>query len=124
MTRSIASGTATWKKRATTFLWRFVFSPLITCMHAAMLAMVLLVLVPWLALDYLPKRRSKPLTSRPQRRRKLPHLYREGSKVFWEMPDGEIIPLEPLQASLALQEAAEVVGGALTYELTKIPHKD
>jgi hypothetical protein len=124
MTRLTASGTATWKKRATTFLWRFVFSPLITCMHAAMLAMVLLVLVPWLALDYLPKRRSKPLTSQIQNRHRRPHLRRDGSSVFWEMPNGEIIPLEGIEASLALQEAAEVVGGALTYELTKIPHKN
>jgi hypothetical protein len=89
---------------------------------------VLLGLLLFVSRDFFRKRKSKPLTSQAQvRHRELhpyhsrPHLRRNGSDVFWEMPDGEIIPLEPLQASLVLQEVAEVVGAALCYEKTKLP---
>lgn len=81
---------------------------------------VFAVLLLWCSLDFLPKRRSKPLTSQPQNLRRLPHLRRDGSTVFWEMPDGAVIHLEGMEASQVLQEVAEVVGGALTYELTRL----
>jgi hypothetical protein len=110
--------------RAATTIWLWIYWSAAMLFRVIALALVLCVLVPWLALDYLPKRRSKPLTSQIQNRHRRPHLRRDGSSVFWEMPNGEIIPLEGIEASLALQEAAEVVGGALTYELTKIPHKN
>jgi hypothetical protein len=123
-----ASQTATWKKQGKTFITRFVFLPMIFIVHVVWLALVLCVLVPWLALDFLPKRRPRPLKTSsqiPQKPRlpyhNRPHLCRDGSSIFWEMPDGEIIPVEPLQASLILQEVASVVAGALVYEKTKLP---
>jgi hypothetical protein len=88
---------------------------------------VLLGLLLFVSRDFFPKRKSKPLTSQaPVRHKELhpyhsrPHLRRNGSEVFWEMPDGEIIPLEGIEPSLVLQEVASAVGGALTYELTKL----
>jgi hypothetical protein len=93
---------------------------MITFTHAAMLVVVLLVLVPWLALDFLPKRRSKPLTSQHQIRRKLPLLYHEGGNVFAEMPDGSVVALEPLEAKLYAEGCFQAVAGAFVYEMTRI----
>lgn len=117
---SIASLTGTWKNRARTPLTRFVYSPMISIVHVAWLALVLLVLVPWLALDFLPKRKPRPLKTSSQPIRREPHLRRDGSNVFWEMPDGEVIPVGPLEASLILQEVASVVGGAFCFEKTRL----
>lgn len=117
---SIASATDTWRKRGRTLLTRFVFWPMISIVHVVWLALVLLVLLPWLALDFLPKRKPRPLKTSSQPIRREPHLRRDGSKVFWEMPDGEIIPVEPLRAALIGQEVAEVIGGAYCYEMTRL----
>jgi hypothetical protein len=114
--------------RAATTIWHWTCWLGVTLFLVCASLLVTPVLAVWLALGFFPKRKSKPLTSQAQvRHRELhpyhsrPHLRRNGSDVFWEMPDGEIIPLEPLQASLVLQEVAEVVGAALCYEKTKLP---
>jgi hypothetical protein len=111
---------ATWLRQAATRAGQCASWLSISIVSAGWFLLVLLVLLPWLALDFLPSRKSKQLTSQAPRRHREPHLRRDGSNVFWEMPDGEIIPLDGLEASLALKEVAEVVGGALCYEKTRI----
>jgi hypothetical protein len=60
------------------------------------------------------------LTSPQPIRPKLPRPIREGSDISIEMPDGTIIPVEPLAASLLAQEWMQVVAGALCYEKTRL----
>jgi hypothetical protein len=79
-----------------------------------------LVLLPWLALDFLPSRKSKPLTSPARPPRKLPRLYRDGSDVFMWMPDGTTVPLEPLEVSILVDNISSVAAGAYVYEKTRI----
>jgi hypothetical protein len=110
--------------RAATTIWHWIYWSAAMLFRAIALALAMLVLVPWLLLDFFPKRKSKPLTSPAPRRHLEPHLRRDGSNVFWEMPGGEIIPVEPLRASRILQEVAEVVGSSYCYEMTRIPDKD
>lgn len=112
---------ATLRKQAGTLLWRFVFSPMITCMHAAMLAVVLLVLLPWLALDFLPSRRGSSRSTSPSpQRRKLPIPIREGSDIFAIMDDGSKVALDALEAKVQAQAWFEVVSGGYVFEKTKI----
>lgn len=44
--------------------------------------------------------------------KKLPHPRRDGSAVFLDMPDGSVIPLEPIEASELAKEWTETVAGA------------
>jgi len=106
--------------QAATTTWHWICWFGVTLFLVCASLLVTPVLVVWFARDFLPKRRSKPLTSRPQNLRRLPHLRRDGSNVFWEMPDGAVIHLEGMESSQVLQEVAEVVGGALTYEMTRL----
>lgn len=113
---------ATLRKQAGTLLWRFVFSHMITCMHAAMLAVVMLVLLPWLALDFLPSRRDRSRSTFPSPpRRKLPIPIREGSDIFVLNPDGSKVALDALEAKLQAQAWFEVVSGGYVFERTRLP---
>lgn len=116
----IVSSTDTWRTRGRTFITHYVCSPMISIVHVAWLALVLSVLLPWIALDFLPKRKPRPLTTPRPTTRKLPIPLREGSDIFVIMPDGERVPVEPLAASSHAQAWAEVVAGAFCYEKTKI----
>ena len=94
-----ASVIDTWRKRARTSSSRFVFSPMISIVSGVWYLLVLAVLLPWLCLDFLPRRGSKPLTSQPQRRRKLQIPLREdGNKLFVLNPDGTKVPVSRLEA--------------------------
>lgn len=83
-------------------------------------------LAVWFALDFLPKRKSKPLTSPAQPLRKLPRLYRPrcSGDIFAEFPDGTVIQLEPMEVKLYAMDCFEVIASALVWEQTKLPHKD
>jgi hypothetical protein len=50
----------------------------------------------------------------------LPHPLREGGDIFIEMPDGSVIPVEPIMASTLAQEWVEAVAGAMVHEKTKL----
>jgi hypothetical protein len=120
-----ASRIATLKKRAGTYTTRYVFSPMISIVSAVWLVLVICVVVLWCALDFIPKRRSKPLTSPAPQPPKhpyynRPHFIQEGSTVSIEMPDGQIIALEPLSASLMVKEGVECLAAAYVYEKTRI----
>lgn len=120
-TLSTVSRIATLRKRAGTLLWRFVFSPMITCMHAAMLAVVLLVLLPWLALDFLPRRRDRSRSmcpSPPRRKREIP--IRNGSDIFVIKQDGTKEPVDALEAATIAKMWADVTTGAFVYEKTRV----
>jgi len=127
-TRSTVSRIATLRKQAGTWLWRFVFYPMTTCMHALMLAVALPVLAVWLALDFLPKRRgSSPSTSRtPQHprqgtpARKLPILLHERGKFFAINPDGSKVEIDPLLFSEHFRQCSAALAAAMVYEKTKI----
>jgi hypothetical protein len=94
---------------------------LISTVSVAWSVLALLVLLPWLSLDFIiEKRESKPLTYPPPVRRKLPRLYRDGSAVFMWMPDGTTVPLEPLEVSILLENISSVAAGAYVYEKTRI----
>lgn len=109
---------ATWLKRAGTRVAQCGSWLLICIVSAVWYLLVLLVLLPWLCLDFLPKRRSKPLTSPPVRKLQIP--LREGSDIFALMPDGTKVALEPLEASRVAQMWTEVVSGAWCYEKTRL----
>lgn len=115
-----ASVIATWKKRAGTTLTRIVFLPLISIVHAVWLVGVLCVLLPWLSLDFLPKRRSKQLTSQPPNRRKLPILLHERGTFFAINPDGQKVEIEPLLFAAHFQDCAKALAASMVYEKTKI----
>lgn len=118
-----ASRIATCLRQARTSITRSACSLMISIVSAVWLALVFSAVVLWCLPDFIPKRKSKPLTSPTPRRRKLPHPYREGSEIFIEMPDGTIIPLEPMQASILCEEWVDVVKGAYVYEKTKLPDR-
>jgi hypothetical protein len=109
-----------WMKRAAMAGLLFACRLLSGLWSALWYLAVLLGLLLYVSRDFFPKRKSKPLTSPAQPLRSEPHLRRNGSDVFWEMPGGEIIPVEPLRASRILQEVAEVVGSAYCFEKTRI----
>lgn len=111
-----ASAIGTWKKLAVTTLTHFVFSPLIFIVHAVWLVGVLCVLLPWLSLDFLPKRRSKQLTSPPLNRRKLQTPLREGSDIFVLNPDGTKVPVTRLEAVTQARAWNDVCFGAFVAE--------
>jgi hypothetical protein len=113
--------------RAATTIWLWI------CWFGVMLFLVcasLLVspaLAVWFSLDFIPKRRSKPLTSQapqpPKPRHPYhnrPHFVQEGSTVSIEMPDGQVIALEPLSASLMVKEGVECLAAAYVFEQTRI----
>jgi hypothetical protein len=81
---------------------------------------VLLGLLLYVSRDFFPKRKSKPLTSPAHRLRKLPRIYREGSDIFAEMPDGSKIALEPLEVKLYAMDCFEVICAGLVWEKTRI----
>lgn len=122
------SQTDTWKRLGKTFITHCVFSPMIFIVSAAWYLLVMLVLLPWLALDWLPKRRapSRSTSPSPQPRRlaipvrKLPIPVRDGSDIFAIMDDGSRIPVTPLAASTHAKAWLEVVSGAMVYEKTKL----
>ena len=109
-----------WIRRAAMDGLRFVSRSMRDVLSLAWSVAALLVLLLYVSLDFLPKFGSKPLTSPIPNPPRHPHLRRNGSNVFWEMPGGEIIPLDGLEASQVLQEVAETVGGAFCYEKTRI----
>jgi hypothetical protein len=115
-----ASRIATWKSRAATWLSRFVFYPLTTCLHVATLVPVLLVLVPWLALDFLPKRGLKQSTSPPQPMRKLPILLHEKGAFFAINPDGSKVEIDPLLFSEHFRQCSSALAAAMVYEKTRV----
>jgi len=111
-----ASAIDTWKKRAGITLTRIVFLPLISIVHVVWLVGVLCVLLPWLSLDFLPKRRSKQLTSQPPNRRRLQTPLREGSAVFVLNPDGTKVPVTRLEAVTQARAWNDVCFGAFVAE--------
>jgi hypothetical protein len=115
-----ASRIATLKKRAGTYTTRYVFSPMISIVSAVWLVLVICVVVLWCALDFIPKRRSKPLTSQAQFRRKLQIPLREGGDIFVLNPDGTKVALEPLEAKLQAEAWFQVVAGGFVFEKTRI----
>lgn len=74
--------------------------------------------------DFVPSRKSKPLTVPMRIPRKLPRLYREGSDVFMWMPDGSTVALDAMEVSIMHDNISDVVAGAYVYEKTRLPHKD
>jgi hypothetical protein len=111
--------------RAATTIWLWI------CWLGVMLFLVcasLLVspaLAVWFSLDFIPKRRSKPLTFQAPQPPKhpyynRPHFIQDGSTVSIEMPDGQIIALEPLSASLMVKEGVECLAAAYVFEKTRI----
>jgi hypothetical protein len=50
-----------------------------------------------------------------------PHFIREGSQFIIEMPDGSLIPLDAMQASLLAQEIVACLAGAY---VAAVPHAD
>ena len=90
---------ATWLKQAATRAGQCASWLLICIVSGVWYLLVLAVLLPWLAIDFLPKRGSKPLISQPQRRRKLQIPLREdGNKLFVLNPDGTKVPVSRLEA--------------------------
>jgi hypothetical protein len=115
----------TWLKQAATRAGQCGSWLLISTVSVAWSVLALLVLLPWLSLDFIiEKRESKPLTYPPQVRRKLPRLYRDGSDVFMWMPDGTTVPLEPLEVSILAENISSVATGAFVYEKTRIKLDD
>jgi len=115
------SRTDTWKRRGKTSITLCVFSPMIFIVSAVWYLLVMLVLLPWLALDYLPSRRGRShLTSPKNPPRKLPIPIREGSDIFVLNPDGSKVALDALEAKVQAQAWFEVVSGGYVYEKTKI----
>jgi hypothetical protein len=113
---------ATWLRQAATRAGQCASWLLISIVTAGWFLLVLLVLLPWLALDFLPSRKSKQLTSHP--RRKLPLPIREGSDIFVINPDGTKVALEPLEAKLQAEAWFQVVSGAFVFEKTRIKLDD
>ena len=111
---------ATWLKQAATRAGQCASWLLICIVSGVWYLLVLAVLLPWLCLDFLPKRGSKPLTSPIPNRRLLPLPIRDGSDIFVIMPDGERVPVEPLAASSHAKAWVEVCAGAFCYEKTRI----
>jgi hypothetical protein len=116
---------ATWLKQAATRAGQCGSWLLICIVSVGWYLLVLLVLLPWLALDFLPSRKSKPSISptpnppkHPYHNR--PHFVQDGSTVSIEMPDGQIIALEPLSASLMVKEGVECLAAAYVFERTRI----
>jgi hypothetical protein len=115
---------ATWLKQAATRAGQCASWLLICIVSVGWYLLVLLVLLPWLALDFIPSRKSKPLTSPMRPPRLLPAPLREGSDIFVIMPDGTKVAMEPLQAKLYAEEWYQVISGAWVYEKTRIKLDD
>jgi hypothetical protein len=110
----------TWLKQAATRAGQCGSWLLISTVSVGWFLMALLVLLPWLALDFLPSRKSKPLTSQAPFRRKLQIPLREGGDIFVLNPDGTKVALEPLEAKLQAEAWFQVVAGGFVYEKTKL----
>lgn len=106
--------------RAATTIWHW------TCWFGVMLFLVFasLLVMPglavWFSLDFLPKRRSKPLTFQAPNRRLLPIPVHKGGDIYAVMPDDTEVLLEPLQAARQAQMWNEVVSGAWCHEKTRL----
>lgn len=118
-----ASRIATCLKQARTSITRSACSLMISIVSRAWLLLVLCALLPWLALDFIPKRKSKPLTSPARHRRLLPIPVNRAGDIYVVMPDDSEVLLEPLQASRQAQLWAEACCGAYVYEKTKLPDR-
>lgn len=116
-----ASLIATWKRPGRTSITRYASSLLISIVSGAWHLLVMLVLLPWLCLDFLPKRGLSRSTFPSPNLRKLAIPVRDGSDIFAIMPDGSRIPVTPLAASTHAKAWLEVVSGAMVYEKTKLP---
>jgi hypothetical protein len=115
--------TGAWKSGTATYALSLVPRFMIGTWRALVIALVCIVLLPWLALDFLLSHRSKPSTFPAPSRQRLPrpHRPRGSSDIFIEMPDGSLILLEPMQAALLCEEWVEAVRGAYVFEKTKLP---
>ena len=115
------SQTDTRKRLGKISITRYVFSPMIFIVSAAWYLLVMVVLLPWLALDWLPKRRDPShLTPPSPQRRKLPIPIREGSDIFVLNPDGTKIALDALEAKVQAEAWNNVVMGAFVFEKSRI----
>jgi len=122
------SQTDTWKRQGRTFTTHCVYSPMIFIVSAVWYLLVMLVLLPWLALDWLPKRRapSRSTSPSPQRRkhetpaRKLPILLHEKGGFFAIQPDGSKVEIDPLLFSEHFRQCSSALAAAMVYEKTKI----
>jgi hypothetical protein len=122
---SLRKLTGSWLKRAAMAGLRFAFLLLSGLWSATWYLLVFAGLLLWLSLDLLPSRKSKPSTSPAPQPPKhpyynRPHFIQEGSTVSIEMPDGQIIALEPLSASLMVKEGVECLAAAYVFEKTRI----
>jgi hypothetical protein len=105
--------------RAATTIWHWIYWSAAMLFRVIALALVLCVLVPWLVLDFFPKRKSKPLTSPAQPLRLLQIPLREGSEVFVLNPDGAKVPVSRLEAVTQARAWNDVCFGAFVYELPR-----
>jgi hypothetical protein len=89
---------ATWPKLAAIRVGRCALWLSICIAWVVWSAVVLLGLALFILPDFLPKRRSKPLTSPAPFLRKLQIPLREGGKLYALNPDGTKIPVSRLEA--------------------------
>lgn len=125
------SQTDTWKRRGKTFITRCVFWPMIFIVSAAWYLLVMLVLLPWLCLDFLPKFGSSRSTSRtpaPHKQgtpaRKLPILLHEKGAFFAIQPDGSKVEIDPLLFSEHFRQCSGALAAAMVYEKSRIRGTD
>jgi hypothetical protein len=107
---------ATWLKQAATRAGQCGSWLLICTVSVGWFLMALLVLLPWLALDFLPSRKSKQLTSQVPFRRKLQIPLREGSQIFVLNPDGTKVPVTRLEAVNQARAWNDVCFGAYVFQ--------
>lgn len=108
--------------QAATVTWQWICWCGVTLFLVSGFLLVSPVLAVWLALDFIPKRKPRPLkTSKPQTP-KLPHLYRPrgSSDIFAEFSDGTVIQLEPMQAMLYAEACFRAVAGGYVHEMTRL----
>ena len=113
---SLRKLTGSWLKRAAMAGLRFAFLLLSGLWSATWYLLVFAVLLPWLSLDLLPKRRSKQLTSQAPFRRKLQTPLREGSDIFVLNPDGTKVPVTRLEAVTQARAWNDVCFGAYVFQ--------
>lgn len=109
---------ASWTKRKAIrtllFCWQcvsYIFS-----LGFYLLAMCGFVL--WLAMDFLPKKKS--MSTPEPRRRKLPIPIREGGKVYAILPDDSRVEIEILTAASHARAWTECVTGVAVWEQTRV----
>jgi len=106
--------------RVATTIWHWICWSAATLFRAIALVVGILVLAVFIAPDFLPKRRSKQLTSPTPNPRRLPRPIREGSDIFVLNPDGTKVALEPLEAKLQAEAWFQVVAGGFVFEKTRV----